>query len=70
MAHDEPVETTDDDDPAGTLTVCPDEPPSSGEWVDVDDVMASLTEEEAEEGRRLGEEIDVEDDDDTGVADA
>lgn len=60
----------EDIDEVGNLTVFPDEPPSSGEWVDTDDVLASLTDEEAEEGRRLGEEIDTEDDDDTGVEDA
>jgi hypothetical protein len=56
------------DDPLN-LAVYPDEPPSSGEWVDPDDVIAEPTDEELEEGRRLGEEIDVDDDDSTGVED-
>jgi hypothetical protein len=56
-----------DEDVTGNLTVFPDEPPSSGEWVDIDEVIANPTEEEIEEGRRLGEEIDPEDDDSTGV---
>jgi hypothetical protein len=51
------------------LVVYPDEPPQSGEWVDTDEVIAAPTEEELAEGQRLGEEIDPEDDDDTGVPD-
>jgi hypothetical protein len=35
-----------------------DEPPASGEWVDVDEVIANPTEEEQAEGQRLGEETD------------
>jgi len=58
----------DTDDTTLNLTVYPDSPPTSGEWVDIDETLASLTPEEAEEGRRMGEEIDPEDDDDTGVA--
>jgi len=56
------------DDNTLNLTVFPDDPPSSGEWVDTDDALASLTDEEAEEGRRMGEEIDPDDDDDTGMS--
>lgn len=43
----------------------PDEPPKSGEWVDVHDVLAAPTEEEMAEGERLGHITDdTEDDDD------
>jgi hypothetical protein len=59
----------EDEDTTGNLTVFPDEPPSSGDWIEPDDVIAEPTEEELEEGRRLGEEIDVDDDDSTGVDD-
>jgi hypothetical protein len=41
-----------------------DEPPKSGEWVDLHD--EPLTEEEMEKGRILGEDTDIEDDDDNG----
>ena len=65
---DVPVDEVDDesDDPMN-LAVYPDEPPKSGEWVDSDDVISAPTEEELEEGRLLGETIDVDDDDSTGV---
>jgi hypothetical protein len=43
-----------------------DEPPKSGDWVDVCDVLANPTEEEVEQGRALGESIDPDDDDDAG----
>lgn len=43
----------------------PDEPPH-GAWVDTDVVIGGLTEHEAEEGRRLGEQIDTGNDDDAG----
>lgn len=46
----------------------PDEPPKSGEWVDVHDVLAEPTEEEMAEGERQGQAIDPEDDDDNGLA--
>jgi hypothetical protein len=46
------------------LAVFPDDGPSSGEWVDIDDVMSAPTEEEMEVGRLMGEAIDVEDEDD------
>jgi hypothetical protein len=55
------------DDVTGNLTVFPDDPPTSGTWVDPDEVIANPTDEEVEEGRRLGEEIDPDDDDSTGV---
>jgi hypothetical protein len=35
-----------------------DEQPKSGEWIDTDDVIENPTEEELEEGRRLGEELE------------
>lgn len=63
-----PDEVEETEDVTANLTVYPDEPPKSGEWVDSDEVIAAPTEEELEEGRRLGEQIDPEDDDDTGVA--
>ena len=56
-----------DEDTTANLTVYPDDPPKSGEWVDIEDVLHSLTDEEAEAGRRLGEQIDPDDDDDTGM---
>lgn len=46
------------------LTVYPDEPPKSGEWVDVEEIIANPTEEELAEGKRMGETIDVDDDED------
>lgn len=50
------------DDVTANLTVYPDDPPSSGEWVDIDEVMANPTEEELAEGRILGEMIDPDND--------
>jgi hypothetical protein len=46
----------------------PDEPPKSGEWVDVHDVLSSLTEDEREQGLAMGESIDPEDDTDNGLS--
>ena len=57
---------SDEPDVVTNLAVFPDEAPSSGEWVDIDDVLAEPTEEELDEGRALGEGIDINDDDDTG----
>jgi hypothetical protein len=37
------------------LELPPDEPPTSGDWVDTDDVVAHPTEEELEQGRELGQ---------------
>ena len=50
-------------------TVLPaDDPPKSGEWVDSeDDVLAQPTEAELEAGKRLGEVIDPDDDEDAGL---
>jgi hypothetical protein len=50
-------------------TVLPaDDPPRSCAWVDSeDDVLAQPTEEELEAGKRLGESIDTDDDEDTGL---
>jgi hypothetical protein len=46
----------------------PDDPPKSGMWVDSeDDVLAQPTEAELEAGKRLGEVIDTDDDEDTGL---
>jgi len=59
----------DSSDETANLAVYPDEGPSSGEWVDVDDVIANPTDQEVEEGNALGEGIDPDDDDDTGVDD-
>ena len=55
------------DDTTLNLTVYPDSPPTSGEWVDTDEVLANPTEEELAEGKRLGETIDPDDDEDSGV---
>jgi hypothetical protein len=57
----------DVDDETLNLTVYPDDPPSNDEWVDIDEVIANPTEEELAEGQRLGEEIDPDDDEDSGV---
>jgi hypothetical protein len=70
MADTDPALPPDDDlDDPMNLAVYPDEPPTSGDWVDTDDVIAEPTEEELAEGQRLGEEIDPDDDDSTGVDD-
>jgi hypothetical protein len=45
----------------------PDEPPSSGTWVDSHDVLGNLTQEEIDAGQRLNELIDLDDDDDNGL---
>jgi hypothetical protein len=60
------AEADDDVDDDSTLTAAlfPDSAPSSGEWVDIDDVLANPTEDELEEGRILGEGIDPDDDED------
>lgn len=42
----------------------PDEPPKS--WVDPDEVIEGITDEEAQEGRLMGERIDTADDNDGG----
>jgi len=70
-APEDPPPAPPDEPPDETvnLTVYPDDPPTSGDWVDNDEVIAEPTEEELEEGRRLGEEIDVDDDEDAGVED-
>jgi hypothetical protein len=44
-----------------------DEQPKSGVWVDVDDVLAHPTQEELDEGQRLGELEDEDEDDDDGA---
>ena len=44
----------------------PDEPPKSGEWVDVHDVLASPTVDETKAGNAMGQYIDTEDDEDNG----
>lgn len=64
-----PDDVDDVNDETGNLAVHPDDPPSSGHWVDIDEVMAAPTEEEMSHGQRLGEQIDVDDDDSTGVDD-
>jgi hypothetical protein len=43
-----------------------DEPPKSGEWVDSEALIAAPTQEEMDEGQRLGESIDTDDDEDSG----
>jgi hypothetical protein len=59
----------EDEDTTGNLTVFPDEPPSSGDWIEPDDLIAEPTEEELAAGQQLGEDIDPDDDDSTGVDD-
>lgn len=44
-----------------------DESPKSGEWVDPEEFVP--TEEEEAEGKRLGETIDTDDDEDNGLED-
>lgn len=58
----------EDTDVTGNLAMFPDDPPRSGQWVDADDAIAEAAEEEFDEGQRLGEAIDPDDDDDTGLA--
>lgn len=64
--------STSDDDPvfddgSEVEIVTPvDDPPRSGEWVDVEPSSVPITDAEAELGRYLGEAIDVDDDDDDG----
>ena len=43
-----------------------DDQPSSGVWVDTDEVIHNPTDEEVAEGQRLGEAIDTDDDEDDG----
>jgi hypothetical protein len=43
----------------------PDEPPS-GPWIDTEDLIDDVTEQEAEEGKTMGERIDTGDDLDGG----
>lgn len=57
-----------DREPDGTLDseeLDPDEPPK-GDWLDNEEVVANLTEHEAEEGKTMGEQIDTGDDQDGG----
>lgn len=53
-----------------TVELEADSAPSSGEWVETCDALANPTDEEVEEGNRLGSVIDTEDDYDPGVADS
>lgn len=46
----------------------PDEPPSSGAWVETCDVLATVTPAEQHEGMVLGQDIDPDDDEDNGLA--
>lgn len=43
-----------------------DDPPKSGVWVDHEEWFGNLTAEEIAEGNRLGQTIDIDDDDDNG----
>lgn len=45
----------------------PDDPPSSGVWVDPEEAIHNPTSEEWVEGMRLGQAIDVDDDEDNGM---
>ena len=49
------------------VTLEPDEAPTSGAWVELCDIVADLTDAERDEGNAIGEEIDTEDDGDTGM---
>jgi len=54
--------------PEDNIVLEPDDPPKSSEWVDSeDDVLAQPTEAELEAGKRLGEVIDPDDDEDAGL---
>jgi hypothetical protein len=44
-----------------------DDPPSSGQWVDPEEFIHNPTDEEVAEGERLGNEIDIDDDEDNGL---
>lgn len=44
-----------------------DDPPSSGTWVDAEDILHNPTEEELREGNRMGQSIDLDDDEDNGL---
>lgn len=62
---DEPGENHDPEPEAeDTEELDPDEPPDV--WLDSEDLYDDLTEEEAGEGRHLGEVIDTDDDKDAG----
>jgi hypothetical protein len=59
MAEDPTTETVDEEvEETANLTVFPDEPPSSGEWVDTDEVLASVTAQEMADGHMDGGTID------------
>jgi hypothetical protein len=45
----------------------PEDPPRSGEWVDPEEFFEHPTDEELAEGERLGREIDIDDDEDSGL---
>jgi hypothetical protein len=59
----------EDEDTTGNLTVFPDEPPTTGTWVDNDQIIAEPTADELAAGQQLGADIDPDDDDSTGVDD-
>ena len=51
-----------------TIDLDAESPPSSGSWLDPhDDALDGLSPDEAAAGERLGELIDLADDDDTGL---
>jgi hypothetical protein len=56
-----------DDGSEVEIEVEPEDPPRSGEWVDHEEFFESPTDEELAEGERLGQEIDVDDDEDSGL---
>lgn len=60
MAKDDEIS----DDNTLNLVVYPDEPPSSGVWVDVDEVIAHPTAQEVADGQMQGGVVDDGDDDD------
>lgn len=56
-----------DDGSEVEIVIEPDDPPKSGVWVDHEQFYDDMTPEELAEGDRLGREIDVDNDWDTGL---
>lgn len=56
------------DEDEGLIDLDAEEPPGSGGWADVhEDVLDLMSSEDYEAGNRLGELIDISDDDDNGL---
>jgi hypothetical protein len=56
-----------DDGSAVEVEIEPEDPPSSGKWVDHEEFFEDPTDDELAEGERLGHEIDVDNDEDNGL---